>query len=620
MSGVRGTIEKHRKAIGIAMVASGAAIVGSLALSLKAAAAEEAGIERLSVAMTNVGLSYDDAKESLEGWINAQQQATAFADSDMRDALASMIRMTGDLAEAQDYLTLAMDVAVGTNKDLASASQLVQYAMGGNWGMVERYIPALKSVENEEEKWAELRRLFAGQAEAYGQTLAGQMDLLKNNVGDVVEALGAALLPVATSLLETIMPIIESMKEWIAEHPTLTKVIVIASGVLGVLLTTLGGLLLLMPSITAAMAAFGITLHLSLGPIGLVILGVTALIAAGIALWKNWDKVVHFFKIAWSEIKIFVLTAIEKILGALAKFTSWIPILGEKVQEAHDAISNMVDAEKVKRDLSITNRELEINKGILEDTTVAVDDLTKAEIAYREELEEQQKVLLEQQEIYENRLEQIEALRDELEYERSEAGKLRITTDDVTKALISQGWTSERIANLWEDYGDELDNVNTYLEVTGLLAKEVNAILEDQEEAVDGVRKAYEGLGVTPATGGVWGVGEGAPSGMTLPQYEAAARSIRAASPGMSATESFRQARIESNKMAEGGIAMRPMLATIAENKPEAVIPLEKLSGMVGGIGGRVVNIILELDGRILAKAIEIPLVDDIRLRTGLRI
>ncbi len=71
--------------------------------------------------------------------------------------------------------------------------------------------------------------------------------------------------------------------------------------------------------------------------------------------------------------------------------------------------------------------------------------------------------------------------------------------------------------------------------------------------------------------------------------------------------------------MAEGGIAMRPMLATIAENKPEAVIPLEKLS-MIGGLGGRVVNIILELDGRILAKAIEIPLVDDIRLRTGLKI
>ncbi len=66
-----------------------------------------------------------------------------------------------------------------------------------------------------------------------------------------------------------------------------------------------------------------------------------------------------------------------------------------------------------------------------------------------------------------------------------------------------------------------------------------------------------------------------------------------------------------------GGIAMRPMLATIAERQPEAVIPLNKLEGMMGG---KKVNIFVELDGRTIARAIGQPLVDEIRLRTGVRI
>ena len=61
--------------------------------------------------------------------------------------------------------------------------------------------------------------------------------------------------------------------------------------------------------------------------------------------------------------------------------------------------------------------------------------------------------------------------------------------------------------------------------------------------------------------------------------------------------------------MQHGGIITRPTLGLLAEAGPEAVIPLNK-----GGI-----NIFVELDGRIIAQAIGQPLVDEIRLRTGVR-
>ena len=68
----------------------------------------------------------------------------------------------------------------------------------------------------------------------------------------------------------------------------------------------------------------------------------------------------------------------------------------------------------------------------------------------------------------------------------------------------------------------------------------------------------------------------------------------------------------------QGGIAMRPVLAHIAEKSPEAVIPLDKLGKMFGV--GRSVNIYVELDGRTIARTIGQPLVDEIRVRQGLRI
>ena len=61
---------------------------------------------------------------------------------------------------------------------------------------------------------------------------------------------------------------------------------------------------------------------------------------------------------------------------------------------------------------------------------------------------------------------------------------------------------------------------------------------------------------------------------------------------------------------AGGGIVTSPTLAMLGEGGPEAVVPLGK---------GGMVNIYVELDGRILARAIGQPLVDEIRLRTGAR-
>jgi len=304
---------KHSKAIGMGMTVAGGAIVGALGMAMKAAADEEVGIERLRVAMGNVGLAYDDANGSLEKWINSQQQSTAFADDQQREALSGLVVATGDLTKAQGLLSTAMDVARWKNMDLQTASELLMKVYAGDMGMLKRYGIIVTEGATATEALAQMQKMAAGQAEAYAKTAAGQMALLKNNIGDVMEGIGGALIPMLTDLFKQIQPVLETVKEWISENPGLTKTIVIVVAALGGLMMVLGPLLMVLPGIIAALPILGVAFAALTGPVGIIIAAIAALIAIGILVWKNWDTisakakeiwggVVSFFRGVWNSL------------------------------------------------------------------------------------------------------------------------------------------------------------------------------------------------------------------------------------------------------------------------------------------------------------------------------
>ncbi|MCJ7829308.1 MAG: phage tail tape measure protein [Dehalococcoidia bacterium] len=286
---------KNFKMAGAVMVGMGTALIASLVLATKAAAEEQIGIERLRIAMGNVGLAYDGATGSLEKWIDAQQQSTAFADSQQREALASLIITTGNLTKAQEMLTIAMDLARWKDMDLVSASQLLIKVYAGNLGMLSRYGIIVKENATSTEALAQVQAMAAGQAEAYAKTPAGQMELLKNNIDDVSEAIGTTLLESLTGLVTKANEVIQAIKAWIEKNPELTLGLVIFTGILGLLLLGFGTFILLAPGILAAGTMMGVGFTAMLGPIGLIILAIAAVIAIGILLVKNWDKIVDFF-------------------------------------------------------------------------------------------------------------------------------------------------------------------------------------------------------------------------------------------------------------------------------------------------------------------------------------
>ena len=92
----------------------------------KAAADEQMQQARLQRAIANTGKAVDTGlAASLEGWIQTQSRATGFVDDELREALTHLVLETGDLAEAQDRLTIAWDASAATGQDLVSLAKLL---------------------------------------------------------------------------------------------------------------------------------------------------------------------------------------------------------------------------------------------------------------------------------------------------------------------------------------------------------------------------------------------------------------------------------------------------------------------------------------------------------------
>ncbi|MCK5236331.1 MAG: phage tail tape measure protein, partial [Deltaproteobacteria bacterium] len=216
-----------------------------------------------------------------------------------------------------------------------------------------------------------------GAFEEMEESAGRQMDSLKAAFSDVAMTVGNVLIPVLTGIVDKIKPIIENIKNWISEHPALTRGIVLVVGAIGGLLLVFGPLLLILPGLIAAFKMFNIitlaakvatalwtvaqwalNAALTANPIGLIIMAIAALIAIVITVVKKWDELVVFFKKLWSDIKIIFLKGVDKVLGILNAYVGWLPWVGDKVAEARDKISNLIDAERVKQQVERARQEI----------------------------------------------------------------------------------------------------------------------------------------------------------------------------------------------------------------------------------------------------------------------
>ena len=333
-------IQKHRRAIGMAMTAMGAAITGIAVMSVKSAFDQEKGIRQLDTALQKVGTSYEQQKAQIEAVVAAQQNKTNFGDEEQRDALRELILVSGNYDDAMKALVPTIELAAGKEMELGAAATLVARAISGEESALNRYGVSVEKGADSTEVLSAIMAKFQGQAEA----AADPTTQLKNRMGDLFQVFGSALLPVIETLVPLIEKMVRRMIEWTEAHPNLTRVLGIVVAALGAIMLVLGPLLLILPTLVTGIglvsAAF-VALNLSMGPITLVVLGIAAAITTAILVWKNWDKIIGVVK---QGINLFVKATIAYIttwLQGLKAVVSWIPGLGKVEDAIESAISTL---------------------------------------------------------------------------------------------------------------------------------------------------------------------------------------------------------------------------------------------------------------------------------------
>lgn len=231
-----------------------AAVVGRVAPTFKAVGLESDDLFASIAQITKAGIS---TKEAVTG---------------LRSALANILRPTEIAKETAAELGITFNQSALEAKGLSGFLDDVKESAGGN---VQTMVDLFGSVEA-----FNVISVLAGDSAAEFSAL---IDDMGNSVGTTAEAfnkfveadpgfafkqakvqvaalateIGDELVPVLGKLLtESIVPFLESIREWIKENPELAATLIKVAAAAGVVASVLGPLLIIMPGLIATFTAF----------------------------------------------------------------------------------------------------------------------------------------------------------------------------------------------------------------------------------------------------------------------------------------------------------------------------------------------------------------------------
>ena len=614
------------KAFGVAAAASAACATKVGVDAVRAAMNDQKSQALLASTLRNTVGATDAAIASTEQYITALQKEVSVADDELRPALATLARATGDVASAQALLGTALNISAGTGKDLQSVSLALSKAVNGNLGALTRLgIPldanTIKS-KDFNKALGVLNDTFKDQADVRAKTLEFRLKGLSIAYGEILETLGYALLPVIERFASVIQTqVLPQLEAWInankdrlaaALETILTQLPILIENVtnlfgyiqrnlgtikvLGALLVSTfagakvyAGVVALTTGINILTAAFGrqaaaataagTATAFATGGVSAIaaVAGIAAFTTAALIAYKQLtknnkeldktEKVTT--EIAKSSAKTTVATG--KTLGNTVKLTA-----EQKKQLASTEALNKLKGMGVVPTSETDPIQLEaVRLNLLKEQNLAQKRMYDQLLANYEATERTRIAAQRYADILiaisDNKITtyEVEAL----------AAKWGISTSEVLKYVANvlkvpkiNGWDFEGLlaAEGWEA---ALKALNEYLRLLASMATPQARILNPAkyDDIQKDLTKEFKSMGLSS--------GEAAGLAGMSARLQAQGDVFMRENPNI---DPFTGAR----KMAEGGIVTRATSAIIGEAGPEAVIPLSKMGGM-----GTTVNI-----------------------------
>jgi len=217
-------------------------------------------------------------------------------------------------------------------------------------------LPLLKAgeggIEDLMTRAKELGITMSTEAATKAAEFTDRMTDLKGSLAGAGRTIGDTLIPAIIPLIEKVTGIVGKVVAWTKENPELVATITKVAAVVGVAAAVGGPILMLVSAFSAVAPAIALIGTIATGPIGLLIIAVTAIIA----VWKNWDEIVEFVKGVFEDIKGFITDFVSDSMDRLEKLIDWIinkfkdlADLPKKLKEwGKNAITGFADGIKVQ--------------------------------------------------------------------------------------------------------------------------------------------------------------------------------------------------------------------------------------------------------------------------------
>ncbi len=215
----------------------GAALAAGFTISTKAAMEQERADVLLAQSLANVGKTSGKAFKDLKLYAAELQKLTKYGDEATQQLMSLGINLGVSSDEIADATkgAIGLTAAMGGKMGLQDAMKNVALALQGEFTMLNRYIPELRSAATESEKMAILQRKMADGfkiAEAEAMTASGRMAQMKNDLGDAAETLGMELIPYITKAAKKISELVRKFSNLSSEtKATIVKIAAITAGV-----------------------------------------------------------------------------------------------------------------------------------------------------------------------------------------------------------------------------------------------------------------------------------------------------------------------------------------------------------------------------------------------------
>jgi len=186
------------------------AIAGAFTLVTRAAMKQEDAVFLLSAALRISGEYTKELETRFRAFAASIQQATIYGDEEV----LALMQLQKSLGVTSDKLEEAAKMSIGlataTGRDVKSMAMYIALAQQGEFTMLRRYIPALRSTTDKTEQLRIITEFAAkgfALAEERAKTTSGVLRQMWNAIGDVAEVIGGAFLP-------GIRDTAKAMKEW----------------------------------------------------------------------------------------------------------------------------------------------------------------------------------------------------------------------------------------------------------------------------------------------------------------------------------------------------------------------------------------------------------------------